>query len=610
MVFGTASGFSSSLDVSALDGANGFQINGAAVDDKSGISVAGAGDVNDDGFADLIVGAYLADPNGTDSGASYVVFGTASGFSSSLDVSALDGANGFQINGAAVDDRSGISVAGAGDVNDDGFADLIVGAYLADPNGTNSGASYVVFGTASGFSSSLDLSALDGANGFQIDGAAAGDKSGISVAGAGDVNGDGFADLIVGADGADPNGTYSGASYVVFGTASGFSSSLDVSALDGANGFRIDGAAAGDKSGRSVAGAGDVNSDGFADLIVGAFGADPNGTNSGASYVIYGSRPLTDVLRQGTDLANRINGGFGDDTVQGFSGRDTLIGWEGDDLIDGGSGKDRIDGGSGYDNINGGSGNDTILASAGHDTLRGGSGTDLLNIGAHFKTAAVVDLAAGTADFGGASRALLSDIENVTGTRAGDTIAGDGAANRLAGGGGKDVLDGANGNDRLNGGKGNDHLNGGRGNDVVNGGTGNDRLHGNGGADTLFGGGGNDTLAGGQGRDILHGGAGADHFVFRALRDSAPGSQRDHITDFSKVADLIDVSGMDAKAGVGGNQAFHFITGAFTGTKGELHAVNAGANSIVAGDVDGDGKAEFSILVENVNNLHAADFLL
>ena len=182
------------IELSALDGANGFRIDGAAAGELSGRSVAGAGDVNGDGFADLIVGAYLADPNGTNSGASYVVFGTASGFSSSLDVSALDGANGFRIDGAAASDFSGISVAGAGDVNDDGFADLIVGAYLADPNGTNSGASYVVFGTASGFSSSLDVSALDGANGFRIDGAAAVDESGFSVAGAGDVNGDGFAD--------------------------------------------------------------------------------------------------------------------------------------------------------------------------------------------------------------------------------------------------------------------------------------------------------------------------------------------------------------------------------------------------------------------------------
>ena len=195
-----------SINLFDLNGSNGFRLDGVTEGDFSGNSVSNAGDVNGDGFDDVIVGALRADLNGNrDSGSSYVVFGQASGFSATMDLSSLDGSDGFRLDGEAAYNISGSSVSNAGDVNGDGFDDVIVGARHANPNGGTSGSSYVVLGKASGFSATMDLSSLDGNNGFRLDGEAAGDGSGNSVSTAGDVNGDGFDDVIVGALNADPN---------------------------------------------------------------------------------------------------------------------------------------------------------------------------------------------------------------------------------------------------------------------------------------------------------------------------------------------------------------------------------------------------------------------
>ena len=114
-MFGQAGGFGANLNLSALDGTNGFQISGEAAGDFSGVSVSSAGDVNGDGFDDLIIGALGADPNGDDSGASYVVFGQAGGFAANLNLSDLDGTNGFQITGeAAVRPQRPLRLLGGG----------------------------------------------------------------------------------------------------------------------------------------------------------------------------------------------------------------------------------------------------------------------------------------------------------------------------------------------------------------------------------------------------------------------------------------------------------------------------------------------------------------
>jgi VCBS repeat-containing protein len=294
------------IDVAAMTAAQGFRVFGADAGDQAGYSVSSAGDINGDGFDDMIIGAITGDGSTNtknNAGEAIVVFGKATGFGN-IDPSAANfvtSGQGFRIFGADAFDQSGWSVSSAGDINGDGFDDLIIGARGGDGSANtkpSAGEAIVVFGKATGFGD-IDVSAANFATsgqGFRIFGADFGDQAGQSVSSAGDINGDGLDDLIIGArsgDGSAIARNDAGEAIVVFGKATGFGD-IDVSAPNFATsgqGFRVFGEDVADFAGVSVSSAGDVNGDGFDDLIIGAQGSDGSTSfiiSRGEAFVVFG----------------------------------------------------------------------------------------------------------------------------------------------------------------------------------------------------------------------------------------------------------------------------------------------------------------------------------
>jgi FG-GAP repeat protein len=223
------------IDLSTVAaGVHGFVIHGEEAGDASGYSVSSAGDVNGDGIADLIIGANLADGPGNtraDAGAAYVVFGHLGAFGA-IDLAAIAaGTGGFVIHGADAGDNAGISVAAAGDINDDGIDDLVVGAFLADGldnTRETAGDTYVVLGHTGAFDT-VNLANLAPTTGFVIHGEDVDDQSGLTAASAGDINGDHIDDLAIGvpsANGAGNASDFAGDTYVVFGYTGAFDTSI------------------------------------------------------------------------------------------------------------------------------------------------------------------------------------------------------------------------------------------------------------------------------------------------------------------------------------------------------------------------------------------------
>ncbi len=278
-----------------------------------------------------------------------MVFGGAGvGSTGVVELSALDGTNGFALNGIDAGNNTGESVSCAGDLNGDGYDDFLIQSRPASANGAASGESYVIFGGPGvGGTGALDLSALDGTIGFVLNGIDAGDYSGVSVSSAGDVNGDGVDDIIIGAYKGEPNGAGSGESYVVFGGAGiGATGAFELSALNGANGFVLNGINAGDYCGVSVSAAGDVNGDGYDDVIIGAYRADPNGSDSGESYLVFGGAGVGSTGVVELSALNGFNGfvlngvGGGDNSGASVSSAGDVNGDGVDDVIIGASNAD------------------------------------------------------------------------------------------------------------------------------------------------------------------------------------------------------------------------------------------------------------------------------
>ena len=290
---------------------------GESAHDASGVSATGAGDVDGDGFADLVIGADGHDLPLNNAGTFYLVRGPVAGTVHLADADA----KGY---GEGRGDLAGVSVIGLGDTNEDGLSDVLVGARYHDAAADDAGAAYLIHGP---FAGEASLGQVDA----KILGARAGDWLGIYVTRVGDVDGDGRADMGIAARYEDAGGTDAGASYLVTRSVAGTVAIDDVSAA------KFIGEGAFDEADH-ITGGGDVDGDGDLDLWIGARLHDGNGVDSGAAYLVRspvaGDVPLANADAKFLGQAAGDEAGFRLDGVGDVDGDGTddlaVAGWRND----------------------------------------------------------------------------------------------------------------------------------------------------------------------------------------------------------------------------------------------------------------------------------------
>jgi len=272
LILGKAIGWSMDVNISNADAS--FTGNGARV--TSGFEVSGVGDVNGDEYNDFIIGSHGDDEGAEDAGQTYLIFGRASGWA--MDTNLTEANASFL--GEEKDDRSGYTISGAGDVNGDGFDDFLIASHNNGDGGVSAGQVYLIMGKATGWAMDTDLSNADAS----FLGETRGNYAGWGLSGAGDVNGDGYDDFIIGAYYNDEGANNGGQTYLILGKSKGWRMDTDLSFADAS----FLGEHSNDVSGWTVSGAGDVNGDDYDDFLIGAQRCSDGGTYAGQTYLILG----------------------------------------------------------------------------------------------------------------------------------------------------------------------------------------------------------------------------------------------------------------------------------------------------------------------------------